>query len=145
MALSYLEIGMGSAFFYGEYKAMKQFEVEIEDRKYQMFKLNVDESLSMASKVANMLKGVNQDNLDPMSFITSIMGHEDYPALVKKLVSTATVNGMKLKYDEHFSEYPSDLIQLAAHSFKESVYPFLDINVLAGLMESLMGQELQEE
>lgn len=97
-------------------------------------------SLRLASQIADALKGTGDiDTSNIQGMVIQLIANDKFPDLVERLCDNITFKGLKIDFDNHFSNYRKDLLPCVGMSLKENIVPFFDPQALESLFETALA------
>ena len=117
-----------------------QKKLSINDKEYTLIKFGAKKSIRFGTKIGKYLSSNGEEASSVNSVIMNIMGMPDIDSFLESLCEAMTCEDKSFKFDDHFTQYPKDMLPAIGFSLAENVMPFLDPASLSSMMELITEQ-----
>ena len=127
-----------------------QVTKEINGNDYALITMGAENSIKMVTKLMKLLNlGSDSDasGMEMSSMLMRLLGNPDVLPIIKTLTENYTLDGLKVRFDTHFSNHKKDLLPCVAFSIAENILPFFDPDSLTQMAEMIaeaMEQSLED-
>ena len=117
-----------------------QKKLSINKKEYTLIKFGAKKSIRFGTKIGKYLSSKGEEASSVGSVVMNIMGMSDIDTFLEDLCESMTCDGKSFKFDNHFTEFPKDMLPAIGFSLAENVMPFLDPASLSTMMELITDQ-----